>query len=86
LAFDEFAFEWVVEGRLGHHKRGNCTLESWITLPVGSKVRKGRFKVALFRSTPEKKAFDGFVEQLIYGTPLDLAEVFQSGTLFCVNP
>jgi hypothetical protein len=61
-------------------------LESGITLPVGSKARNGRFKAALFRSTAAEKALDGIIEQLIHGTPFNLAEVFQGGTLFCVNP
>ena len=67
------------------HERGNGALEPRISLPVGSKSRKVRFQAAFPGTTSDQEALDRFVQQLIHGTPFDLAQIFEGGTLLRFN-
>jgi hypothetical protein len=66
---------------LGFYERGNGALESGIALPVGSKSRKVCFEAAFPGTTASQEDLDGFVQQLIRGTPFDLTPVFEGGSL-----
>jgi hypothetical protein len=84
--YNEFSFKGIRQGRFGVHRRGYSDLKPGIALPVGAKAHKGSFQASLLRPAAEQKTPDGFVEELIDGTPLNLAQIFQRGALFRVDP